>query len=146
DQWAATFDAITDAVCIVDEHGEINRCNESADALLGALNNGRGHRKFGEVFPPPGDSATHTIEHVLLSGEPRKYDVRLKDHWYSIRLDPIPPSEQVEPSVVAVISDVTERRTAEEERGRLLENAERARKEAEISRLEAEAARAEAEK
>jgi signal transduction histidine kinase len=59
---------------------------------------------------------------------------------------PMPPRDQVEPTVVAVISDDTERRRADEERAKLLANAQRASKEAEISRLEAEAARAEAEK
>jgi signal transduction histidine kinase len=83
---------------------------------------------------------------VLGSGQPLQYETHVADRWYSVRLDPIPPREQVAPSVVAVISDVTARRLAEEERTRLLANTERARKEADISRLEAEAARAEAEK
>jgi PAS domain S-box-containing protein len=146
EQWAATFDAITDAVCLIDESGEIDRCNEAAEALLDRLNNGRGHRTFGEVFPPPGGAPMDTIAGVVATGQPLQYEVQVGECWYSVRLDPIPPREHVAPSVVAVISDVTERRNAEEERSRLLANAERDRKEAELSRLEAEAARSEAEK
>ena len=36
EQWAATFDAITDAVCLIDAHGDLQRCNDAADTLLGA--------------------------------------------------------------------------------------------------------------
>jgi PAS domain S-box-containing protein len=143
-QWEATFDAITDAVCIVDASGALQRCNDAADTLLGELNAGHSHRTFQEIFPPPGDSSA-TIANALSSGQPLQYDVHLADRWFSIRLDPMPQREGVSPSVVAVIADVTEHRLAEEERARLLSNAQRATKEAEISRLEAEAARAEAE-
>ena len=145
EQWAATFDAITDAVCIIDEQGHLNRCNDAADDLLASIGDGIGHRTFGEVFPPPDDPPTDTIAHVLASGEPFEYEVHLDQRCFAVRLDPIPPREQVAPAVVAVIADVTERHRADEERARLLANAERARQEAERSRLEAEAARAEAE-
>jgi PAS domain S-box-containing protein len=143
EQWQATFDAITDAVCIIDETGELLRCNDAADALLGQLNHGLGARKFQEILPLP---ASRGIEDVLATGQPLQYDANVGDRWFSVRLDPVPPRERVAPSIVAVISDVTALRRADQERSRLLANTERARKEAEISRLEAEAARAEAEK
>jgi len=145
DQWEATFDAITDAVCIINARGELDRCNDAADALLRQLDDGHGDREFHELFPPPGDATRETIANVLTGAEPLRYEVYLHDRWFAVRLDPVPPREQVAPAVVAVISDITERRRAEQERARLLANTERARKEAEISRLEAEAARSEAE-
>jgi len=145
DQWEATFDAITDAVCIINANGELVRCNEAADQLLALLNAGQGNWTFRELFPPTGNSARATITNVLAVGQPLQYEVHRADRWFSVRLDPVLPREQVAPSVVAVIADITERRQAEQERARLLANTERARKEAEISRLEAEAARAEAE-
>ena len=146
EEWAATFDAITDAVCLIDAHGDLQRCNDAADTLLGSIAEGRGAKKFHDMFPHPGADAAEVVADVLGSGQPLQYEAQVADRWYSVRLDPIPPREQVAPSIVAVISDVTARRLAEEERTRLLANTERARKEADISRLEAEAARAEAEK
>jgi PAS domain S-box-containing protein len=143
DQWEATFDAITDAVCIINARGELDRCNDAADVLLGQLNHQRVAREFHELFPPPGEAARETIANVIASAEPLQYEVHHDDRWFAVRLDPVPPREQVAPAVVAVISDITERRRAEHERARLLANTERARKEAEISRLEAEAARPE---
>jgi PAS domain S-box-containing protein len=145
EQWAATFDAITDAVCIIDERGRLDRCNDAADELLASIGDGSGHRTFGELFPPPSEAPEDTLAHVLASGEPFDYEVRVDRRWFAVRLDPIPPREQVDPAVVAVIADVTERHEADDERARLLANAERARQEAERSRLEAEAARAQAE-
>jgi PAS domain S-box-containing protein len=146
EQWQATFDAITDAVCIIDETGELQRCNDAADALLGHLNRSRDERKFHEMFPPPRSAGVTAIDDVLATGQPLQYETSVGERWFSVRLDPVPPRERVAPSIVAVISDVTDNRRADQERSRLLENTERARKEAEISRLEAEAARAEAEK
>lgn len=145
EQWEATFDAITDAVCIINAHGELERCNDAADVLLGQLNNGHGEREFHELFPPPGDRAREAILTVLASAEPLQYEAHHEDRWFAVRLDPVPPREQIAPTVVAVISEITERRRGERERAKLLANTERARKEAEISRLEAEAARSEAE-
>ena len=145
DQWAATFDAITDAVCIINANGELVRCNQAADELLALLDAGQGSWKFHEIFPPTGDSASETLASVLASAQPLQYEVHRADRWLSVRLDPVLPREQVSPSIVAVIADITERRQAEHERARLFANAERARKEANISRLEAEAARSEAE-
>jgi len=145
DQWEATFDAITDAVCIINADGELIRCNEAAGELLALLDAGPGNRRFHELFPSTGDAASETIATVLASAQPLQYEVHRADRWLSVRLDPMLPREQVAPSVVAVIADSTARRQAEQERARLLANAERARKEADILRLEAEAARSEAE-
>jgi PAS domain S-box-containing protein len=145
EQWEATFDAITDAVCIINARGDLERCNDAADALLGREESAHRHLEFRDAFPPPDDSLERTIAQVVATGEPLQYDAHLDDRWFAVRLDPVPPRDDVESSVVAVIADVTEHRAADAERTRLLANTERARKEAEISRLEAEAARAEAE-
>ena len=146
EQWQATFDAITDAVCILDENGELQRCNDAADTLLGELNAAAGVERFQEIFLPPAPKRMELIDDVLATGHPTQYDAEIAGRCFSIRLDPVAPREHVAPSLVAVISDVTDLRRADQERSRLLANTERARKEAEISRLEAEAARAEAEK
>jgi PAS domain S-box-containing protein len=146
EEWQATFDAITDAVCIVDAAGRLQRCNRAADVLLAAFAADHETRRFHEIFPPPADATPCVAADVLQSGEPARYETRVGDRWFAVRMDPVPPRDHASASVVAVVSDVTARRQADEERTRLLAHAERARKEAEISRLEAEAARREAEK
>lgn len=145
-QWQATFDAITDAVCLIDEDGGFMRCNQAAEALIARLGKQRHSARFHELFPLPGESPEGAVHRLVESGQPVGYEMQVADRWYAVRLDPIPRREEVAVSVVAVIADVTERRRADEERMRLLDHAERARREADISRLEAEAARAEAEK
>ncbi|HUQ83015.1 MAG TPA: ATP-binding protein [Gemmatimonadaceae bacterium] len=146
EQWQATFDAITDAVCLIDDAGRLQRCNDAADTLIASVNHGRGDRKFHEIFPPPDKAAAQAVAEVIDHEQRIQYETRLADRWFSVRLDPVTSHDPSAPSVVAVISDVTQRRAADEERMRLLANTENARKEAEISRLEAEAARREAEK
>ena len=145
EQWEATFDAITDAVCIVNAQGVLQRCNDTADELIGRVSEGHGEVPFHVLFPAQSEPAP-TMASVVADGVPRQYESRVLGRYYAIRLDPVPPREYVPDAVVAVISDVTERRLAEEERMRLLANAQLAMKEAEISRMEAEAARSEAEK
>jgi len=146
EQWQSTFDAITDAVCIIDESGELQRCNDAADVLFGQLSGGHAHRRFHDLLPPSSDAPVGSIADVVATGQPLLYDSRIDDRWFSVRIYPMHPRDQVTPTVVAVIADDTERRVADEERTKLLANTQRARQEAEISRLEAEAARAEAEK
>jgi len=145
-EWQATFDAIADAVCIVDGGGGLRRCNDAADQILARLNDGHGDRLFHEIFPPPDGTEANVAADVLATNKPLRYDTHVNGRWFAVRMDPIPQRDEVPPSVVAVVSDVTARMLAEEERARLLAHTERARKEAEISRLEAEAARSEAEK
>ena len=145
-EWQATFDAIADAVCIVDGGGELRRCNDAADTLLAQLNDGLGERLFQMVFPPPDGPDANVAGDVLATNQPLRYDTQVNGRWFAVRIDPIRERGEVMPSVVAVVSDVTERMLVEEERARVLAHTERARKEADISRLEAEAARSEAEK
>src|SRR4029078_11229925 len=95
DQWEATFDAITDAVCIINQNAELVRCNQAADQLLTLFNTGQGNWKFHELFTPSGDSASENIAHVLASAQPRQYAVHRADRWLSVRLDPVLPREQL---------------------------------------------------
>ena len=145
-EWQATINAIADAVCIVDGGGEFRRCNDAADVLLAQLNGGNGARPFQMVFPPPAGPDVNVAGEVLATDQPLRYDTQVNDRWFAVRIDPIHERDEIVPSVVAVVSDVTERMLVEEERARLLAHTQRARKEADISRLEAEAARSEAEK
>ncbi len=71
----STFDAITDAVCIIDESGELQRCNDAADVLLGQLSGGHAHRRFHDLLPPSSDAPAGSIADVVATGQPLLYDV-----------------------------------------------------------------------
>jgi DNA-binding response OmpR family regulator len=46
EQWEATFDAITDAVCIINARGQLDRCNNAGNALLRQLDHDLGDLEF----------------------------------------------------------------------------------------------------
>ena len=145
EEWQATFNAIADAVCLIDGNGVLLRCNTAATELLHRVNEGHGDRHFDEIFPPPAELAPNAASSVTRTGEPAHYETWIRDRWFAVSVDPVVPRAEDAASAVAVVSDITARRRAEEERAALLARAEAARREAEISRMEAEAARGEAE-
>jgi PAS domain S-box-containing protein len=114
-QWRATFDGISDIVCLLDQGGRIVRCNKAMTDLLG--------KPFGEII-----NRTHL---EILHGAPmlieecpverlwkthrRETDILLiNDRWYSIAVDPLLEEAGRLIGAVHIMSDVTERKRAEE--------------------------------
>ena len=103
-QWQATFDAIRDAVCLLDERGAVLRCNRAAAELFrrpGAAAAGRGYEDLlREAFGPAAAAACATPE------EPG-VEVQLGGRWYRVTADPV-LGEQGEPAGgVRLLADVT---------------------------------------
>lgn len=115
-EWRTTFDAISDAVCLLDQQGKIKRCN---NAMLGMLG-----KPFSEV-------ADRTCWEVLygVSKPPKQYPIMrmqkthhretgvfLKDNrWFNISVDPLLDVEGNLVGSVHIMSDITDRIQAEKE-------------------------------
>src|SRR4051794_19300778 len=98
-EWLTTFDAITDAVAVIDADGVIVRANRAFLAIFGADAVGR---------------RVDAIEDAGSSGE-----LVLGERTYSVRFD-IVPSEHLAHRVVVTLSDVTSARRIEAERAEAL--------------------------
>jgi PAS domain S-box-containing protein len=114
-EWRTTFDAISDAVCLLDPDGRITRCNRALCRLVG--------RTFTEILGRP-------LERVLQEGfaldqPPRlmpagcpsgheSQEVLLQGRWFRVTLDPLPAGSEAE-GCVLILTDVTERKQLEEQ-------------------------------
>ena len=119
-EWQATFDAMNDAITLLDRDGNIMRCNRAAQHLTGL---------------PPGEIVGQQVCRLFCSlSEPRPDCPRLRmlqsmrretltiplgESWYQVTLDPLPGEDGQLAGAVHVVSDVTARRRAEQEREEL---------------------------
>jgi PAS domain S-box-containing protein len=119
-QWTATFNAIGNALCLLDVNGRIMRCNR---AMLGLLEKpyreiiGRPHWEilFGTA-DPRGDSAFLQLQQTF-----RRETALLQrgGRWYTEIVDPMLNEERRLVGAVYLLVDITERKRAEEEREKI---------------------------
>ncbi len=110
-QWQATFDALSDAIYLLNERGAVLRCNRAAAELFrrpGEAVVGRGYEDLlREAFGP-------TAAAVATPTEPDA-EVQLGGRWFRATAGPV-LGEQGEPAGgVRLLADVTPRRALEEQ-------------------------------
>ncbi len=114
--WQATFDAISDAICLLDREGRVMRCNRTASELFRGPSlalAGRPYRELlGEMFGPPSAA--------LFSDTPgRRGDAApealLAGRWYRMTVDPVGDESNEPAGSVCVLADVTPRKLLEEQ-------------------------------
>jgi PAS domain S-box-containing protein len=133
-EWQATFDAISDPVLVIDRSGTITRANRAATSTLAR----RGETILGKrwavamVGAYPGLAAA-ALDRSVARREPSVAEHAAGDRWLRIALDPMPQGVGFDGSFVCVVTDVTSRKTIENERATLLNDAEVARAQAEAA-------------
>jgi PAS domain S-box-containing protein len=130
-QWQTTFDAISDAVCLVNTDGTIERCNLALATLLNI-----------ELSQVPGRNLLELVECTaldpsvyvrMLSSRHREVTERqADDKWFAISAEPVLDNEGTFKGGVLIISNITDRKRAEQVRER-----EQAWLQQEAERLEA---------
>jgi len=114
-QWHATFDAISDTVCLLDPEGRILRCNEAMAELLG--------KPFSEIIGHTCWELVHGAAEPI-EGCPiarmretcRRETLVLPrdDRWFNVSADPVLDEDGNLTGAVNIMTDITERRRAEE--------------------------------
>jgi PAS domain S-box-containing protein len=147
-QWQATFDALGDAVCLLDDSGRVLRCNRAMAQLLGRT----AEEVVGQPVdllvgaalgpaavwqpasgsaasaPPPPTGATGWQElfaRVCHTGRQETWEVAAGNRCFFTCADPVHDDRGALTGSVYLIAEITERKRGEEERARLL--ADRAR-------------------
>ncbi|HYA94132.1 MAG TPA: PAS domain S-box protein [Thermodesulfobacteriota bacterium] len=114
-QWRTTFDGISDIVCMLDKEGRIIRCNKAMTGFLG--------KTFREIINRTHSEMVHGAQmpvkecpvERLWKTHHRETDIQLiNDRWFSISVDPLLDEARRLVGAVHIMSDITERKRAEE--------------------------------
>jgi PAS domain S-box-containing protein len=109
--WRATFEAIGDGVCVVNQQGCIERCNTAFETIVGATEP-RG-RALTELLPAL-TSVSDPPFVTLADGRPLMgTELALQDRRVQVTARPMPEWEGGGARAVCVLTDVTRQRAAE---------------------------------
>ena len=114
-QWHAMFDAMNDAVLVTDLEGRLLRCNQAAEKLLGASSDEAIGRTCCELLhgrPEPMENCP--LLRVGRTGRRERVELPLGDRWFQVTIDPVFDDSGRLVGAIHVVSDITERRGAEQ--------------------------------
>ncbi len=114
-EWETMFDALREAICILDADGRIVRCNRAAAEWLGrspAEVCGRLCQEVVHGTPSPRPDCP--LERARRSRSREVGEMRIADRWYEVTVDPILDEDGELSGAVHVVGDITARKRAEE--------------------------------
>lgn len=109
-QWQATFEAIRDAICIVNEKGKIERTNAAFERLFAGRETPLIGLDFLE-FSRRANVPPHPYQEALARKQRQIVHYPANEHWYELRVDPL-QMETGELRAVFSWSDITEIKNA----------------------------------
>ena len=131
-EWQATFDAISDVVCVLGRDGAIRRANRAAlDCFKLRASAAIGKQWTAVMGNTFADIDISLLTSALAEREAVVRHVRTRDTWLRIAFDPLPEESSFDGTTVVVVSDITLKQRAEEERTAALSAAQQALKAAE---------------
>jgi len=114
-QWRTTFDAIGDAVLLLDRDGRVIRCNRAMTELVGKSYSEINGRIFCELLYGRKRSAKDCPFARMKQTSSREVQIiALGGRWYQVTVDPMLGEDGRLSGAVYIISDITERRQVEE--------------------------------
>jgi PAS domain S-box-containing protein len=119
EQWYTTFNTMSNAICLIDPQGRIQRCNRAMVELLDRpLGEILGHHCWKVVHgtPDPIDECPVIRMQESLSRE--SLIVPLGDRWFDVSVDPLLTDDSQSIGAVHVMTDITERVRSEQERAK----------------------------
>ncbi|MBI2859610.1 MAG: response regulator [Chloroflexi bacterium] len=116
-EWRETFDAMSDAVAIVDPGGTILRANKTLASLAGTQPQFLVGRKYQELMQGKAPPADFPIARCLAERQPCDLEYRAQhmgNRWLKVKVDPIfGPDGQIT-SMVCNASDISDHKAADE--------------------------------
>lgn len=112
--WSATFDAMHDAVALIDPEGNVLECNRAMQTLIG--------KPLPEILGRPCYELLHGAKApipecpnviAVQTGRRTGLDMKIGEHTYHITVDPIHDDEGRMRAGVHIVSDISERKEVE---------------------------------
>jgi signal transduction histidine kinase/CheY-like chemotaxis protein len=131
-EWVATFDAIGDAIFLVNDAGVVRRSNRAAGNLVKCpAPEMVGQSLEALIDAEFGAGQGKALARVATGLPVRGVELEIGDRWFSVSADRVGRNGDVESSVVCILTDIGLRKASEVERELLLKRAEDARLDAE---------------
>jgi PAS domain S-box-containing protein len=109
-EWRTTFDAINDAVCLLDLKGRIKRCNNAMRKMIGEPYSKIADRTCWQILHNAADQPKGCPIQKVRNTHCRETEVIFRDNqWYNISVDPLLDDNGNIIGVVHIASDITDR-------------------------------------
>ena len=116
-QWQATFDAISDPICLLDPEGHITRCNRAmVDFLGGPQEQFLGRACYQVVHGTTAPLAGCPFAEMRRTNARSSSILQIRGRWYVVAAHPMPGQEGELVGAVHIMSDITDRKLSEEAR------------------------------
>ena len=114
-KWQATFDAINDAVCLLDLNGTILQCNKAmADFFGKPATEITGATCWELLHGTPGPIEGCPVVRMKTTLQREKIELQVRGKWISITVDPIMGETGALSGAVHIMSDISERKSMEQ--------------------------------
>ena len=121
-EWESTFNAMEDWIALVDAESYILQSNEAGKDITGLVHSDLIGKKCCKILH---NSDTRIDEcpmnRMFVSKKRESVELQVKDRWLSVTVDPVIDSKGNIGSSVHIIRDITEKKKADEERERLID-------------------------
>jgi signal transduction histidine kinase len=114
-QWQATFDAISDGVCLLDREGRVVRCNRALPAVLRRPAAEIVGRTYESLLRPPVAAGPAEPPYVLDTRQHSVVELALGQRTLQVIADPMFDDNRQFAGAVCILSDITERKRLEEQ-------------------------------
>lgn len=114
-KWQTTFDAISDAVCLLDLKGRILQCNIAMTKLLGKPSSEIiGCKCCGLIHGTSEPITECPFVRMCETHQRETMDFSIGSQWFSVSVDPVLDETGKLAGAIHIIADITERKAAED--------------------------------
>ncbi len=115
EEWRSTFDAMSDAIALLDRDGRILRCNKAMATLVNKQYSDIIGRPCWEIIQGTTDPVVACPYKTMKKSRKRETLVaQMGDRWFDVAADPFFDSEGNLLGAVHIMADITERKLADE--------------------------------